>query len=201
MDAIELVKKDHDKVEELFARFKGGGGVTGLVRRMTGNVTSRERKTAVAGICQELDVHAKIEEEILYPAIIATGDPELRKMIDEAIREHAGVKAQIAALRQHPDDEDLDAKVSQLESDVNHHVREEENEMLPRVEERIPENERAALGRRMQQRKRALSGRATPATARRASTTKTTSRRTTTTAGKKAARPRPRGGRQRARAK
>src|SRR5204862_944195 len=55
MDAIQLIMKDHDRVEELFARFKGGGGLTGLVRRVTGNVPARERRTAVERICRELD--------------------------------------------------------------------------------------------------------------------------------------------------
>ena len=72
MDAIELIMKDHDRVEELFARFKGGGGLTGLVRRVTGNVPARERRTAVEHICRELDVHTRVEEEILYPAAQAT---------------------------------------------------------------------------------------------------------------------------------
>jgi hemerythrin superfamily protein len=170
MDAIELVKKDHDKVEELFARFKGGSGITGLVRRVTGNVTSRERKSAVAGICHELDVHAKIEEEILYPAIRATGDPELNRGIDEAIQEHARVKEMVADLERNPEGDDLEQRVSELEGCVQHHVSEEESQMLPRVEEMIPVTERSELGRRMQARKRALGAGTKPAAASRLAT-------------------------------
>ena len=163
MDAIELVKKDHDRVEELFARFKGGGGLTGLVRRVTGNVPPRQRRLAVEGICRELDVHARIEEEILYPAVRATEDAELQKLVDESLREHARVKEHVAWLCQHHADEELDDRVTALELDVQHHVNEEENEMLPRVEQLLPEAQRAALGRRMQQRKRELgAGRAAP---------------------------------------
>jgi hypothetical protein len=83
MDAITLIKKDHDKVEELFARYNGGGGLTGLVKRITGNVPVRQKTTALEGICRELDVHARIEEEILYPALRKTGDPELQRQVDE----------------------------------------------------------------------------------------------------------------------
>ncbi|HJQ84511.1 MAG TPA: hemerythrin domain-containing protein, partial [Candidatus Binatia bacterium] len=140
MDVIEIVKKDHDKVEELFARFKGGGGITGLLNRVTGNVTPRQRKTAVQGICRELDLHAKLEEAILYPAARATGDGELQRMIDESLREHARVKEMVADLRDHDyDPEALDTRVNALEECVNHHVREEENEMLPRIEEVMPD--------------------------------------------------------------
>jgi hemerythrin superfamily protein len=173
MDAIELVKKDHDKVEALFARFKGGSGITGLVRRVTGNVTSRERKSAVAGICHELDVHAKIEEEILYPAIRATGDPELNREIDEAIQEHARVKEMVADLERNREGDDLEQRVSELEGCVQHHVSEEESQMLPRVEEMIPVTERTELGRRMQARKRALGAATKPAASRVAAKSRT----------------------------
>jgi hemerythrin superfamily protein len=179
MDAIELIKKDHERVNELFTRYNGGGTLTGLVRRMTGNgVSSRQKRTTLQTICRELDVHARVEEEIFYPAVRATGDPELAKQLDEAFREHAGVKEQIASLRATPDADDVDERVSKLQGDVDHHVREEENEMLPRVEDLIPESERAALGRRMQGRKRALGG----APRKAASARRTATRRATRTA-------------------
>lgn len=160
MDAITLIKKDHDKVEELFARYNGGGGLTGLVKRVTGNVPPRQKTTALAGICRELDVHARIEEEIFYPAIRKTDDPELQRQVDESLREHARVKELVGKLRGRTGepDADTDAMVSELEQCVGHHVREEENEMFPRVEEMVPAPERRELGRQLQERKRALGG-------------------------------------------
>jgi len=158
MDAITLIKKDHDKVEELFARYNGGGGLTGLVKRVTGNVPARQKTTALEGICRELDVHARIEEEILYPALRRTGDPELQRQVDESIREHARVKDLVGKLRPRTSEPDAetDAMVSELQQCVDHHVREEENEMFPRMEEIVPEPERRELGRRLQDRKRTL---------------------------------------------
>ena len=156
MDAIDLVKKDHDRVEELFRRFKGGGGLTGLVRRATGTVPPRQRRTAVEGICRELDVHARIEEEILYPAIRSIHDADLDRMVKESLREHARVKRDVAALRRRSDGEGVEDRVAALEECVNHHVSEEENEMLPRVADLLDPAKREALGRRMQARKRAL---------------------------------------------
>jgi hemerythrin superfamily protein len=160
MDAITLIKKDHDKVEELFARYNGGGGLTGLVKRITGNVPVRQKTTALEGICRELDVHARIEEEILYPALRKTGDPELQRQVDESIREHARVKELVGKLRTRTGepDADTDAMVSELQQCVDHHVREEENEMFPRMEEVVPEPERRELGRQLQERKRTLGG-------------------------------------------
>jgi hemerythrin superfamily protein len=160
MDAITLIKKDHDKVEELFARYNGGGGLTGLVKRITGNVPVRQKTTALEGICRELDVHARIEEDILYPALRKTGDPELQRQVDESIREHARVKDLVGKLRTRNGelDADTDAMVSELQQCVDHHVREEENEMFPRMEEVVPEPERRELGRQLQERKRTLAG-------------------------------------------
>jgi hemerythrin superfamily protein len=160
MDAITLIKKDHDKVEELFARYNGGGGLTGLVKRITGNVPVRQKTTALEGICRELDVHARIEEDILYPALRKTGDPELQRQVDESIREHARVKDLVGKLRTRTGepDADTDAMVSELQQCVDHHVREEENEMFPRMEEVVPEPERRELGRQLQERKRTLAG-------------------------------------------
>ena len=176
MDVVDLVKRDHDRVEELFTRFKGGGGLTGLVKRVTGNVSLRQRRTAVTAVCRELDTHATLEEEILYPAARATGDADLGRMLDEAAREHARVKEMVAELRQgRHEGDDLDTKMSSLEECVSHHVREEENEMLPRIESLIDERQRARLGQRMQaRRRRARARRATRRpTARRAASRRT----------------------------
>ena len=155
MDVIDVIKKDHRRVEELFSRFRGGGGLTGLVRRVTGDVPSGLRRSAVDGICRELDVHARLEEEIVYPAARASADPELGRLIEESLREHARVKNLVAALRAigHEHGE-VDARVDALEECVQHHVSEEESEMLPRLQQVMSERDRAQLGRRMQARRR-----------------------------------------------
>jgi len=160
MDVIMIIKKDHERVNELFSRFKGGRGLTGLVRRVTGNVPERQRRTAVEGICRELEIHTALEEDIFYPAVRATGDPELGRQIDESLREHARVKDLVRQLREgRYEGEELDARMSALEECVQHHVREEEGEMLPRVEQIVPERQRSDLGRRMQARKRSAAPR------------------------------------------
>jgi hemerythrin superfamily protein len=158
MDVVEVIKQDHRKVEELFSRYKGGGGLTGLVKRVTGSVTPRERGSAVQRICRELDQHAKLEEQIVYPAARATGDPELGKLVDESLREHGRVKVLVHDLDSHRyEGEELDTRMNELEECVNHHVREEENEMLPRFEQLVPEARRADLGRRFKAAKRPAS--------------------------------------------
>jgi len=187
MDAIELLKKDHQKVTELFKRFNGGGGLTGMVKRVAGSIPERQRRQAADQICRELDVHALIEEEIFYPAVRALNDDELNSQLSEAFNEHATVKRQVAMIRNGIGrDADLQSKVDELQKCVDHHVSEEEGEMFPRVEELMDEGRRSELGRALQARKsqamparapakRATSGGRTVKATRR----RTTSRRTT----------------------
>ena len=163
MDAIEFLKRDHAKVTELFHRLNDGGGLTGVVKRLTGNTMSpRQRRTVATQICDDLDTHAAIEESIFYPAVRALRDEKLSQLLDESLREHGTIKERVAAARGAMDDEErLREPMSSLQQCVDHHVREEENEMFPLLEDRMPAEERATLGRELAARKK--SGRATSA--------------------------------------
>jgi iron-sulfur cluster repair protein YtfE (RIC family) len=187
MDAIELLEKDHQKVTELFQRFNGGGGLTGLVKRVTGNVPDRQRRQAADQICRELEVHTIIEEELFYPAVRALNDDRLNGMLAEAFKEHATVKQLVATIRSGTGvDSDLQSKMNELQSDVDHHVREEEHEMFPRVELLMDAPRRDRLAREMRARKQQVEPR--PARRRAAATrtrARTRTRRRTTAAAKK----------------
>jgi hemerythrin superfamily protein len=145
MDVLDMLKKDHQTVTKLFQRFKD-------------RPDDRHRDSAVRRICEELDVHARLEEELFYPAVEEAGDDELRRMIGEARQEHERVKQHIRALREAPAGDGRDARVAALERDVEHHVTEEEGEMFPRVEEELDASRRTEMGRRAQARRRELQG-------------------------------------------
>jgi len=144
MDAIELLKNDHQEVTKLFQRYSG-------------SKNERGAKAIVEKVCKELDVHALIEEEIFYPAI-READEQLAQQVQEALREHARVKEQVAVLQGAGAEDDVDGMMTTLQQDVEHHVTEEEGEMFPRVAEVIDERRRTELGRRLQARKRELMG-------------------------------------------
>jgi hypothetical protein len=110
-DAIALLKADHRKVEELFAKFE--------------KAKDSARKQALATeICTELTIHAMIEEEIFYPACEEAVEEDLAH---EAYVEHDGAKVLIAEIAQgDPDDEFYAAKVMVLSEMIKHHVKEEE---------------------------------------------------------------------------
>jgi hemerythrin superfamily protein len=164
MDAIELLKKDHDAVEQLFQRFSDGGGLTGVVKRLTGTgAQPRQRRDLAQRICKELEVHALIEEEIFYPAVRTLNDQKLNAMLDESEREHATLKERVSATEDAlDDDEDLQQRVGSLQDCVTHHVREEEGEMFPRLADLMPANERARIGRELAARKRSAGGASRP---------------------------------------
>lgn len=118
-DAVAMLKAEHGAVSALFADYEKAE-------------SSKKKKAIVGEICAELSVHAQIEEEIFYPALKAALKDKL--LVPEAIVEHASVKDLIAQLEGvEPDSELYDAKVKVLSEYVAHHVKEEQNEMFPKV--------------------------------------------------------------------
>lgn len=142
-DALNLLKQDHQRVKELFQRFEKARG--------------EEQKSKLAeSICNELKVHAQIEEEIFYPAAREALEDE--DLLDEAQVEHDTAKQLIAQIESaDASDQLFDAKVKVLGEYVNHHVREEETEMFREV--RRTDLDLAALGEQLNQRKQQLQAR------------------------------------------
>jgi len=139
-DAIALLKADHEAVSEMFAEYEK-------------TRSASKKKALVAEICTALSVHAQIEEEIFYPAVKTALKDKL--LVPEATVEHGSVKDLIAQLEgAEPDGEMYDAKVNVLSEYVQHHVKEEQNEMFPKV--KSSSLDMVALGERMAARKEEL---------------------------------------------
>jgi hemerythrin superfamily protein len=137
MNAIELLKADHDKVEELFKQVEANedGDNSGTFEKI---------KT-------ELDVHAHIEEVIFYPKLKEEGDEELKDVVLEGIEEHRQVKMFLKELSNlTADSEKFDPKLKVLMEDVRHHVEEEESEMFPKCEKQFDETVLEELGAEME---------------------------------------------------
>jgi hemerythrin-like domain-containing protein len=126
-DAIEMLKADHDKVKELFRKYAE-----------LGDSAHKTKQRIAEQVFQELEIHSKLEEQIFYPAVRETGDPEGEDLVLEGVEEHHVVDVLIQELKGlTPEDEQFDAKFKVLCENVEHHIEEEEGEMLPIARKRL----------------------------------------------------------------
>jgi hemerythrin superfamily protein len=145
-DAVELIKSDHRKVEQLFREFEEAG-----------DRAYKTKQELIGQIVEELEVHATIEEEIYYPAVEAKARKDGKELIAEAVEEHHVVKILLGELgSMSSEDEAFDAKVTVLMENVRHHVEEEESELLPQSEKILGTDELSRLGGQMAARRRRL---------------------------------------------
>ena len=112
-NVTHILAADHRAVEALFERFE--------------KTDARSSKAEIAmHICNELKIHAQVEEEIFYPALKGKIDEDL---LMEAYVEHDGAKVLINDIvNSGPDDEYFEAKVTVLSEEIKHHVKEEEKQ-------------------------------------------------------------------------
>jgi hemerythrin superfamily protein len=124
-DACDLLDADHKKVQKMFKEYEE---LTGSRARSA----AQKKMDLARQICMELTVHAQIEEEIFYPACReAIKDTDI---LDEATVEHQSAKDLIAQIEEAGEADDMfDAKVKVLGEYINHHVKEEKNELFPKA--------------------------------------------------------------------
>jgi len=142
-DAFALLTADHKRVKSLFKEFES-----------LKDEGDNDRKAAlVETICNELTVHARVEEEIFYPALREVIEDE--DLMDEADIEHASAKQLIAQIEQlQVGGDHYDATVTVLSEYIDHHVKEEEGEMFSKA--RKADIDSAVLGEEMAVRKAEL---------------------------------------------
>lgn len=123
VDALELLTADHEEVTQLFDDYE---------QLATSDADDETRQELAEQICMMLSVHAAIEEEIFYPAVRESIEDE--DLVEEAENEHQQVRDLITQIQSaDPADEDYDDQVRALAEAVEHHVREEEDEMFAKV--------------------------------------------------------------------
>src|SRR5687767_4069892 len=144
VDAIDLLKQDHDKAERAFKQFE----------KMDRQEAEACRQL-VQTVCEELKVHTTVEEEVFYPAVReAIGDEDL---MNEAAVEHETASMLIDQLdNMDPDDPNYYATFTVLGEYVRHHIKEEQGEMFPAAKR--AKVDLAALGERIRARKEELAG-------------------------------------------
>lgn len=140
-DAINILKKDHDRVDSLFKDFEKAE-------------KRSQKKKIVAEAIKELKNHATIEEELFYPSLRGKEKVD-QDLLNESDEEHHVAKLLIAELEQMDGSEDhYDAKFTVLSESIRHHVKDEEGDLFPQA--RKTDVDFDALGQQILTRKREL---------------------------------------------
>jgi hemerythrin superfamily protein len=135
MDALELLKQDHAKVKKLFEEAE--------------DADEKDQKAIFTQIKTELEIHARIEESVFYPAMDRYN--ELKDMVRESLQEHNQMKTLLTEMADLSDSEDFQDKLEELIDNVEHHAEdEEEGEMFPKIRELVSRSELEKLGAQLQ---------------------------------------------------
>ncbi|MFL5446221.1 MAG: hemerythrin domain-containing protein [Myxococcales bacterium] len=134
MNAIDLLKKQHEEAKELLSALE--------------EAEVEDKEELFEKLADALAMHAAIEEQHFYPA---TKDDRTEELLQEAVEEHLSVKRLIADLLDMPPSEaQFDAKVKVLKEQLEHHIEEEEGELFPKVKKAHKAQELEDLGALME---------------------------------------------------
>jgi hemerythrin-like domain-containing protein len=127
-DVVELIEQDHRAVEQLFAQFEA----------------SNDQSIAEA-ICAELTKHTHAEENAVYP-VLARELSNGEEMMDEAEGEHEEARQLIGRIRNTTDEGHLTSLMAELKQAIEHHVLEEETEILPQARQELSADMLSQMG-------------------------------------------------------
>lgn len=137
---IDIIKRDHRKVEKLFKEYED-----------LGEQAFKSKSKIVEQIIHELRLHTEMEESLLYPRAEEIFNKKDDKMVEEALAEHEVAKRILEELSvTHPEDPQFDARVKVLNENITHHIMEEEQELLPRVEEKFSKEDLNTVAEEME---------------------------------------------------
>lgn len=137
MNALDLLKAQHDEVKKLFARYG-----------KLADHADAQRRELFEMIADRLGAHTTIEEQYFYPAARARDTEDLLR---EALEEHLSAKRIIAdLLEMEPDDAEFDAKMKVLREQIDHHVEEEESDLFKKVRKLLSKEQLDDLGIQME---------------------------------------------------
>jgi hemerythrin superfamily protein len=131
MDALELLKEDHQKVKELFEQAEE---------------TEGKQQDVFEQIKTELETHTRIEETVFYPAMQM--HDELKDMVLESLEEHKQIKTLLREMENlASDSEKFEPKLQVLMENVEHHAEEEEEgKMFPKIRQIMNKQQLEQLG-------------------------------------------------------
>ena len=141
-NAIEMLLSDHQKVKDLFQQYQ--------------QADAGQKETLARQILQEIEVHSRLEEEIFYPAVQTKADQQGQERVSHSFEEHRQVNSLIQELRAlTPGAAPFETRFTELMRNVQHHIQEEESELLPRAQQQLGGDVERLAGQ-MAQRKQEL---------------------------------------------
>ena len=148
MDIFSVLHQDHEAVANIFRKIETMKGK---------NASPETREQLFKELYMELSLHADVEEEIVYP--VFEDNSETEDIVNESLQEHEEIESLLNELKDmRPDSSDWMAKIGELKQEVEHHVREEEQNLFPRARKIIGEGEAQELAETFQTAKDELRG-------------------------------------------
>lgn len=139
---VETIISDHREVENVFQELESEEGSPDHRRDLVDHVTS------------ELVRHSVAEEQYMYPAareVLDDGD----EIADHEIEEHSDVEKLLKDLENvDPSDSTFNGLITKVIANVRHHVEEEEQDLLPRLQAACSENQLQDLGEKVEKAKK-----------------------------------------------
>jgi hemerythrin superfamily protein len=145
MDATELLMKDHENVQGLFAQFERA------------REDAQKKSMLFEKIRDELQMHTKVEEEIFYPAVEELPIERAKDDIERSIQDHEEVDDLLDELQSlSPDDADFDEKMAELMDAVRSHIQLEQEKVFKVARAGLGEEQLQELGREMEEFKESM---------------------------------------------
>ena len=133
MDAIDMLEEQHADVEDLFEELESAGAA--------------DKQDLFDELADQLTVHTLIEERHFYPAVNAR---RTEGIVLASLDQHRSIKQLLGELLQlDPSNEAFDARLAALKQEVEHHVREEEEELFPKVRKLLEKKQLVAIAEEM----------------------------------------------------
>jgi iron-sulfur cluster repair protein YtfE (RIC family) len=145
MKATDVLRRAHERFRALFADHFGSGP---------------EKKRAIfRALKEELEIHARLEEELFYPAVVRVRSDEARSIVRDGLHEHQIMEGLLAEIEQmDAADERYDERIKNLRENVEHHLRDEEDRIFAQALSHLSESRLEKIGSDMEARKRKLRG-------------------------------------------
>jgi iron-sulfur cluster repair protein YtfE (RIC family) len=145
MKATDLLRRAHERFRALFADHFGS--------------RTEDKREIFRALKEELEIHARIEEELFYPAVVRVRSDEARAVVRDGLHEHQILEGLLAEIDQmDPGDERYDERITDLRENVERHLHDEEDRIFAQAVSHLSESRLEKIGSDMQVRLRKLLG-------------------------------------------